>query len=670
MRLICENCDHGYSAKLQTCYFCGTSSTFAFSLEQKSVVDVETYPDYFLIHFHTGEDFEITPYRNLNKADLRKALSRYTLVTFNGNYYDLHMIMAALDDYDNGALYQLSCALIAAERPERYRYVAWIDHIDMFDVLPGKGSLKAYGAKNHTRLVQDLPYDPNQCTDWGERYLIKEYCGNDTTVLTELVAKFEKQLALRESISEEYGIDVRSRSDPQIAEAVFRKVLNTKVDIPVYKEGTEFYYQPPAWMSFVNLDILERLAQCPFSINPKGGVSPAFDADFIDWGDKQVRLSIIGEYMTRPKNWKSTPVKIGDTTYTMGIGGLHSNEKSRCLRTNDRRVLRDHDVASYYPSLILATSIYPEQIGVRFLEIYDSWYHDRLRAKKTGDKGRADSLKTFLNGVFGKLNDKFSIFYAPKGLIQVTMTGQLALLMLIEKLELSGVPVVSANTDGLVLNCPKNLEFLADSIIKDWETVTGFETERTDYAILAARDVNSYIAIKPDGDVKLKGAYAPPEPGPSGWPNPTGQICVDAAVAFLTKGASIAKTVTACTDIRQFVYARAVKGGGCLNTRPVIPKKTTKKHRQELLDLFEVSDYEALRQWSLDSSEYLGKVVRWYYGDNPNAWIQYKQSGNMVPRSISAWPVMELPDSIPENLNYDWYVDETKSILKDIGVMI
>jgi len=670
MRLVCENCEHGYADTLLECPFCNTSNVFAHGNNEMSMVDVETYPDYFLILFSTGESFDFTPYSTLDIASLRKALSQYTLVTFNGNRYDLHMILGALNGFDNGALYRLSKGLIEAEKPIRCPPIEWIDHIDMFDVIPGEGSLKAYGAKNNTKLLQDLPYDPNRCTDWGERFFIKKYCENDTSVLSELVERFKKQLELRDSISKEYGIDVRSKSDPQIAEAVFKKVIGQKIDIPTYKPGTEFYYKPPHWLSFKQLDILDRLARCPFTINEKGGVSPSFDADFIDWGDQQMRRNIVGAYVTRPKKWESTPIRIGDTVYTMGIGGLHSNEKSRCLRSNDTYVLRDHDVASYYPSLILATGIYPGQIGETFFSIYETWYRDRLLAKKTGDKGRADSLKTFLNGIFGKLNDKYSVFYSPTGLIQVTITGQLALLMLIENLETVGIQVVSANTDGIVLKCRKDLEFAADIIISEWEATTGFETERTDYSLLAARDVNSYIAIKPDGDVKLKGAYAPPEPGPSGWPNPTGQVCVDAAVAYLTKGVSIENTIRGCTDIRQFIYARAVRGGGCLNRRPVIPKTTSKKQKTEILEQYGATDYDALRAWSLNQSEYLGKVVRWYYCDNPNTWIQYKSTGNMVPRSLSAQPVMTLPERIPDDLNYSWYVNETKSILNDIGVLI
>jgi len=59
-------------------------------------------------------------------------------------------------------------------------------------------------------------------------------------------------------------------------------------------------------------------------------------------------------------------------------------------------------------------------------------------------KKTANTLKTLLNGSFGKLGSRYSIFYAPTEMLQVTITGQLALLMLIEMMELCGIPVVSA----------------------------------------------------------------------------------------------------------------------------------------------------------------------------------------------------------------------------------
>lgn len=116
-------------------------------------------------------------------------------------------------------------------------------------------------------------------------------------------------------------------------------------------------------------------------------------------------------------------------------------------------------------------------------------------------KSESDTKKIVMNGTFGKLGSKWSIFYAPAEMIQVTITGQLALLMLIEALELVGISVVSANTDGIVIKCRRDWEWLRDSIVQWWESVTGFETEHAQYTQVASRDVNSYVAIKSNGEI-------------------------------------------------------------------------------------------------------------------------------------------------------------------------
>ena len=78
----------------------------------------------------------------------------------------------------------------------------------------------------------------------------------------------------------------------------------------------------------------------------------------------------------------------------------------------------------------------PEQIKARIEE---------LEAELSYHKVQTDSLKISVNGSFGKLGSKYSALYAPDLLIQTTVTGQLALLMLIERLHLAGVRVISAN---------------------------------------------------------------------------------------------------------------------------------------------------------------------------------------------------------------------------------
>jgi hypothetical protein len=249
------------------------------------------------------------------------------------------------------------------------------------------------------------------------------------------------------------------------------------------------------------------------------------------------------------------------------------------------------------------------------------------KAELTLFKTENDVKKILLNGSFGKFGSKYSILYSPDLLIQTTITGQLALLMLIEAFELAGIPVVSANTDGVVMACPKTHIEKMDEIVADWELKTKFETEATYYKSLHSRDVNNYIAVKTNGEYKSKGIFAPP----GLMKNPTNAICSLAVSAFLVKGTSIEKTIRECKDIGSFVSVRQVKGG------------------------------------AIKGDVYLGKAIRWYYAVGETGTINYKINGNKVPRSDGAKPMMDLPDNFPTDIDYRWYIKEAQSMLEDTG---
>lgn len=245
---------------------------------------------------------------------------------------------------------------------------------------------------------------------------------------------------------------------------------------------------------------------------------------------------------------------------------------------------------------------------------------------------RADAGKINANGSFGKLGSKWSILYSPELLIQVTLTGQLALLMLIEAIELAGISVVSGNTDGIVIKVPRD-DTQLPAIIAAWEQATGLHTEETQYSHLYSMNVNNYIAIKPDGNIKTKGIFS----FDGLHKNPSNMICNDAVINKLIGNVDVEDTIRACDDVRRFVTIRQVKGGAVTN-----------------------------------DGEYLGKAVRWYYSDQSQEYvaptcIRYMANGNLVAASTGATPLMELPLRIPDDLNYTWYIDNAKQLLVDVG---
>lgn len=651
---ICESCEHGYPATAPSCPHCGAGDWLSHHMEApEAACDTETYRDYFLCRIG-DECFQMFPGHPLDIPGMMRTLSRTRIFTFNGNNYDIPMISAAAMGWDNAGLKQLSDAIIQQQlKPwdlERHYGIRMLQlmHVDLFEVLPGQGSLKAYGGKMHAPKLQDLPYDPSSTIDWPKRVLLREYCGNDIETTWLARQAMSAQVKLREEMSEQYGVDLCSKSDAQIAEAVMKVSLPFKVEKPAVAVGSTFQYQPPAWLKFLHLDILQMLSATWFSISEHGKVE-------------------------NPANLDGKIIRIGCTDYRMGIGGLHSTEANRYVPREAGYELVDVDVASYYPASIIITGIYPPQIGPAFQEIYGGWRDRRLKAKHAGDKKTANSLKTLLNGVGGKLTSKYSIFYAPSGFIQMTLTGQLALLMLVERLEFAGVPVISANTDGICIKCRTDQVWLRDDIIRWWEKATGYEMEFTQYRLIAQQSVNSYVAITTDGGVKLKGAFAPPEPGPSGWPNPTTQVCVDAVVAYLRDGVPLAATILSCCDVRQFVSVRKVKGGGYYAKRHLPRKGGTRAEMRRLLGDTTTPDKELRAAYERELTtvvppEFLGKVVRWYYSRGSTGCI-VTDVGNLVAKTEGCSPMMQLTAEVPDDLDYEWYIREAASMLRDAGVL-
>ena len=591
------------------------------------VFDCEIYVDYFLVYFQNVETgnrkyFELYDNHELDCDTIRKILTKNTLISFNGINFDIPLLFYALAGATNEQLKTLCDFIILdkarpwhCEEKFGFKISDKFDHIDLIEVANGKGSLKAYGGKLHCKTIQDLPIQPSDSISPEQRRELIDYCGNDLQTTVDLYNKLKPQIALREEMSKMYGTDLRSRSDAQIAEAVIKKeverLTGNKVEKPT-GPVKPFRYTAPRFVSFDSPELRELLSVATGLV---------------------FRVSETGK-TDMPDELNKRKIQIGETSYTIGMGGLHSNEECVSYRSNDEFSCIDFDVRSFYPAIMINTNLYPESMGKHFLTVYTKLVKERLAAKEKGDKVKAESLKIVINGGWGKHGSKWSYFYSPRAVIQTTITGQLSLLMLIEMLEDAEIPVVSANTDGIVVYCRKEDEAKARNIIGAWELLTNFEIEESRYRALYARDVNNYIGLKHGGGVKLKGAYAPPEPIGSSWPNPHCQICVDAVIAYLDKGKDISATIHESKDIRQFVATRMVKGG------------------------------------AVKDDLYLGRIARWYYSNLAFGVIQYKINGYTVPKTEGAQPCMTLPDQFPDDVDFKWYENEAHKILKEIGACL
>jgi hypothetical protein len=411
-------------------------------------------------------------------------------------------------------------------------------------------------------------------------------------------------------MSKEYLLELRSKSDAQIAESVIKKQIEAirgkKVYRPSLPKDFSFNYVPPLFVAFKHPELdraLDIFKTKPFTLDEKGDVA-------------------------EPLEVGKLKIKVGSSTYQLGIGGIHSCEKKVHYIAGNDHIIVDRDVTSYYPSIILNQKLYPEHIGPDFLTVYKSLVEKRIKAKREGNKVVNEALKVTINGSFGKFGSRWSALYGPNLLIQTTVTGQLSLLMLIEALEEQGISVVSANTDGIIIYYHKRNQAAMETIVAKWERTTGFGTEETSYSAVYSRDINNYIALKRNGGYKVKGVYADENLSKT----PTTQICTQAVVDYLQLDIPIETTILECMDIRKFISVRAVTGGATKN------------------------------------NEYLGKAVRWYYAKDKRGAIYYKKNGNKVAMTDGAKPLMILPDSLPNDIDHDWYIKKAHAMFNDLGV--
>lgn len=650
--------------------------------------DTECFPNYWLLKFrprdgqaygfrlHAGQSFSVE-----EAARIRLLFDTYCAVSFNGNYYDVPMITGALSGYTAEQLKWLNDRIIVEKtKPWELGLPEWkpSDHIDVMEVAPGAGSQKQYAGRIHCKTMRDLPYDPGHYVTPAEIVEVDAYCENDLAVLEALFDALQPQIHQRETLGKRYGIDLRSKSDAQVAETVLKRRCEQAIGQRIYKPEIDwnlrFRYKVPDFISYTMPQLqraLELVRESVFQLGAKGTVE-------------------------MPPQLEGLEININQSTYKVGIGGLHSQEKKQVHKSDDYWVIRDNDVASYYPSLILNSGEWPPALGQSFLREYESIKDERLAAKdlqgklkKAGDTKSPEyeearvgneGGKIMINGTFGKTGSPYSVLFAPTMLIQTTVTGQLSLLMLIEWHELYGIPVISANTDGIVIKCPRNQVHVSEALIAEWQKRTGLEMETVEYSAVYSRDVNNYFAVKTDGEVKRKGEYS--KAGLVEKKNPDVEICADAVAEFLATGTPVLYTIAACRDIRKFVTIQKVNGGG-VKMWGEGPRKGARV--MDMLGTLQANGWaKDGRKWRKgdmltdpttayhscfepQTPEYLGKVVRWYYSNKAPGPIVYASNGNTVSLSYGARPCMNLPDEFPTDIDYEWYLSKAEAMLKDVG---
>lgn len=602
-------------------------------------------------------DYKIfTISENINEfAALANWIEKKQIVGYNNHHYDdkilrfLVYYREHLTDYSNNmmtlAIHNLSNIIISSNyynENEIFQAVSkWgafysIDLMKTHYLDKKRISLKNVAIKLNWYRIQDLPIKPHEDIPDNKIQDIKDYCINDVLITRALWYAKIGDIKLRQVVKNEYKIDVLSSSRSSIADKILYKFYCDKAGYTDKKVYTNRVHVP-----FNNL------------IDP--------NIEFKSPELKRFLNKLKNTVHNRYEKFAET-IKINNTSYQLGVGGLHSIDVAGEFRYKDDYTLRDCDVTSYYPQIIINLEVCPGHLNRNiFIPIIRNLITERVFSKlASNDKSlkeeerKKHGLKQFvfkiiINSIFGKLGTDGLWTCDHAAMYKVTLNGQLYLLELAEKYEEVGINVISANTDGLLCNVPDNLKEEYERISNEWCAKHRLNLEFDNYKIYIRRNVNSYLAMNYDNKIKLKNDFVYDlDNDPDHLIKAFGaKIIAKALVDYYTKNKPVRDSVLECKNIYDFCKS------------------------QKVGDQFKTMFYFIDKETGLVCKRELQKTNRYYVSKTGGSILKEDGKGRKINvlkgTNITLFnDYFEVDDFSKYNVNHSYYIKQVNDIIYEI----
>lgn len=226
------------------------------------------------------------------------------------------------------------------------------------------------------------------------------------------------------------------------------------------------------------------------------------------------------------------------------------------------RIIRNYDVASYYPHLMTLYDYSSRNIPDS--DALKNVLRQRLKAKEEGNKSVNEMLKLVVNTCYGATLNQYNELFDPLMGRSVCITGQLFLLDLTYGYleDCKTVRILQTNTDGVLISIDDSELPKVHAVNAEWEARTGFILEEDKVKKIVQSNVNNYIMVMLNGRVKTKGGYVNYGIAPAGaWNVNNDYVIVKKAIIdYFVKDKPVEETILACDNIHEFQYI--AKAGG------------------------------------------------------------------------------------------------------------
>lgn len=397
---------------------------------------------------------KLKEYLDNNKSSL--------FIGYNNSNYDNYILKSILLDIDP---YYVSSIIINKDKSGRiYRIAKWNDiNFYSYDVSFGLGftSLK----ENEAYLgisIDECPIDFNLDRPLTEDEFkqVIEYCKRDVDATCLLFEKTQSEFETKLYLCNEFGLD-------------------------------------KSYLNKGNQSIIERVLGADRKFNCTDANDPF---DFSQLNLKLKKYTKVIDYFSQPTDMqKGLELDICGVPHTFGIGGIHGAIPNFSYTGK----LMNIDVASYYPSMMIAYDWFARSVPQEKKKLYAKMKADRIVLKKTNKK-LSDAYKLVLNTTYGCYKYEYCNLLDPRMANNICIGGQVMLVDLMENLE-PYCKLVQSNTDGIII-IPTD-EDKVKEVVKDWEDRTKMVMEISYGVKIVQKDVNNYVFKKEDGSIKAVGGY-------------------------------------------------------------------------------------------------------------------------------------------------------------------
>lgn len=369
-----------------------------------------------------------------------------------------------------------------------------IKQVDVFKVNhwdsgAKSASLKWVQGSMRWHNVQDMPIEHTEEINTQEDYdLVLGYCINDVLSTKEIALKSMKEIKLRAGLSKTYNLKLHSASEPRISKELFMHFMCEELGVKKWDLKDLRTHR--------RLLVVKELILPLVKFNTK---------TFQDLYNTFAKLNLDPYAL---KGQFKAHIKYKGCETHFGLGGVHGAKRGIWESTEDI-IIMSSDVTSFYPNLIIRNNWHPEHIDQEiFCRKYEWFFDERVLIPKSNPTNYV--YKIVLNSTYGLSNDQNSFLYDPQLTMQVTVNGQLTLMMLYEMLS-EGIPgciPIMQNTDGVEMTIPRKYEQKYYEICKEWEDLTMLKLEHDTYQKLIVADVNNYIGVFSNQEVSKEKFFA------------------------------------------------------------------------------------------------------------------------------------------------------------------